>query len=169
MDAQPQPSHGSTAVNNNNDQDAIAPVSTTSDRDLISDGVDDPPAPGITKVETAKEDPTTPVINPKKPSLLSRTWKKLGFTSTVFMIMFKPAVAATIAMAMYQKHAVARNYYNFGYLTIIIAITTVPILPRGKFLVNLLVTVVCVWFPFYFLRRANQLDSRTRDTREGNE
>lgn len=141
MDAQLSTSHGSTVVNNK-DEDVVAPISTAPNKDLHS--VHDPQE--ITKVETKKEHPTTPVTTPKKPSVLSRAWKKLGFTPTVFMIMIKPAIAATISMAIYQKHAVARNYYNFGYLTIIISITTVPILPRGKFLVNLFVTVFLTCF-----------------------
>jgi hypothetical protein len=60
----------------------------------------------------------------------------------VFMIMLKPAVAATIAMAIFQKYAVAKNYFNFGYLIIVVSIITVPILPRGKFLMNLFATLV---------------------------
>lgn len=78
----------------------------------------------------------------KSPSLLTRGWKKLGINGFVVMIMVKPAVAATISMAIFQSQKVAVHYQNLGYLIIIISITTVPILPRGKFLLNLFLSVV---------------------------
>jgi hypothetical protein len=83
--------------------------------------------------------PSTPT---KKPLLIKRIWKRLGINGVVMMIMVKPAVAATISMAIYQKKSVAAHYLNFGYLIIIVSITTVPILPRGKFLLNLFLSVV---------------------------
>jgi hypothetical protein len=87
----------------------------------------------------------------KKPPLLTRIWKKLGINGFVVMIMVKPAVAATISMAIFQSQKVAVHYLNLGYLIIIISITTVPILPRGKFLLNLflsLVSYLLLGFPF---------------------
>lgn len=82
-------------------------------------------------------------LPPKKPSVFQRAWKALAFNPTTIMIMVKPAIAATIAMAIFQSHSVAKHYLNFGYLIIIVSITTVPILPRGKFIMNLLISVVC--------------------------
>jgi hypothetical protein len=84
----------------------------------------------------------TPSTSTKKPPLIKRIWKKLGINGVVMMIMVKPAVAATISMAIYQKKSVAVHYLNFGYLIIIVSISTVPILPRGKFLLNLFLSVV---------------------------
>ncbi|KAL2064999.1 hypothetical protein VTL71DRAFT_4139 [Oculimacula yallundae] len=78
-----------------------------------------------------------PETTTEKPFILLRLWKKLGITPLVFMIMVKPAISAVIAMAVYQKHSVAVHYLNLGYLIIIISIITVPILPRGKYLMNL--------------------------------
>ncbi|KAG4438513.1 hypothetical protein IFR05_005987 [Cadophora sp. M221] len=86
--------------------------------------------------EESHDDPS-PSPTPKKPFILLRAWKKLGITPLVFMIMVKPAISAVIAMGIYQKHSVAVNYLNLGYLIIIISIITVPILPRGKYLMNL--------------------------------
>ena len=79
---------------------------------------------------------------PRKQSILGRVWKKVGITPQVFMIMVKPSISAVIAMAIYQKHSVAVNYLNLGYLIIIISIITVPILPRGKYLMNLFLCLV---------------------------
>jgi hypothetical protein len=80
---------------------------------------------------------------PPKVSILTRAWKASGITPLAIMFMVKGAVAPTIAMAIYQKHSVAINYLNFGYVIIVVSITTVPILPRGQFIMNLMVTVVC--------------------------
>jgi hypothetical protein len=87
--------------------------------------------------------PSTPA---KKAPLLKRIWTKLGINPFVMMIMVKPAVAATIATAIYQSPSVAVHYQNLGYLIIVISITTVPILPRGKFLLNLLLSLVSYHF-----------------------
>ena len=78
----------------------------------------------------------------KKLPLLKRIWTKLGINGIVVMIMVKPAVAATISMAIFQSQKVAVHYQNLGYLIIVISITTVPILPRGKFLLNLFLSLV---------------------------
>ena len=83
-----------------------------------------------------------PVPAAKKPSVLKRAWAKLGITPFVVMIMVKPAVAATISLAIYQSQKVAVHYLNLGYLIIVISVTTVPILPRGKFLLNLFLSLV---------------------------
>ena len=61
---------------------------------------------------------------------------------TVAMIMIKPAIASVVSLAICQRHSVAANFLNFGYLIIIVAITTVPILPRGKYLMNLVLSLV---------------------------
>ncbi len=76
--------------------------------------------------EDAKSVPTS------KAHQLKRIWTKLGINQFVFMIMVKPAVAVTISMAIYQKKSVAAHYLNFGYLIMIVSVTTVPILPRGE-------------------------------------
>lgn len=95
--------------------------------------------------EDAQDDPP-PSSTPRKPFILLRAWKKLGITPLVFMIMVKPAISAVIAMGIYQKHSVAVNYLNLGYLIIIISIITVPILPRGKYLMNLFLCLVSLNF-----------------------
>jgi hypothetical protein len=87
-------------------------------------------------------DEDTKSVPAGKAPLLKRIWTKLGINKFVVMIMVKPAVAATISMAIYQKKSVAAHYLNFGYLIMIISVTTVPILPRGKFLLNLFMSVV---------------------------
>jgi hypothetical protein len=93
----------------------------------------------ISSQEQASSPPEAP---PAKRSILKRLWTKIGINGFVVMFMVKPALAATISMAIYQKYSVAQNYLNFGYLTIIVSVLAVPILPRGKFLMNLFFSVV---------------------------
>ncbi|PVH88337.1 hypothetical protein DL98DRAFT_478193 [Cadophora sp. DSE1049] len=90
------------------------------------------------------DSPSSPL--PRKQFMLGRAWKKMGITPQIFMIMVKPSISAVIAMAIYQKHSVAVNYLNLGYLIIIISIITVPILPRGKYLMNLFLCLFLTCF-----------------------
>jgi hypothetical protein len=90
------------------------------------------------------ENPTSPEA-PKKPSIFKRAWTKLGINGFVVTFMVKPALAVTIGAGIYQRHSVASNYLNFGYLIMIVSLLTVPMLPRGKFVLNLILTVVS-WF-----------------------
>lgn len=109
--------------------------------------VDTKPSPKSMPTTAKNGSSTGPISAPKKPTVLQRAWKKVDFNPTTVMIMVKPAIAATIAMAIFQSHAFAKHYLNLGYLIIIVSITTVPILPRGKFIMNLLVSVVSERLP----------------------
>jgi hypothetical protein len=83
-----------------------------------------------------------PTVSPAKPSILKRIWGKLGINAMVVMFMVKGAISPTIAISIYQRYSVAVNYLNLGYVMIVISILTVPVLPRGKYLMNLLITLV---------------------------
>jgi hypothetical protein len=76
------------------------------------------------------------------PSIFRRAWAKLGINPLVATIMVKGALAPVIATAIYQSKSVAVNYQNLGYLMIVVSILTSPILPRGKFMMNLFISVV---------------------------
>lgn len=77
-----------------------------------------------------------------KPSIFNRAWGKVGINAFVVMIMVKGAIPPTIAISIYQRYVVAKNYLNLGYVMIVISLLTVPVLPRGKYLMNLLITLV---------------------------
>ncbi|KAK7936689.1 uncharacterized protein PG986_015127 [Apiospora aurea] len=80
---------------------------------------------------------------PKKPGRLA----KMGFTPIdlpTFLLMVKGAVAPTIGIAIYQSTAVANYFTTLGYLVGIISILSVPILPRGKFLQNVVLNIIFV-------------------------
>jgi hypothetical protein len=75
-------------------------------------------------------------------SRFKKIWSKLGINGTVAALMFKGALAPLIATAIYQNKSVAFIYVNFGYLLIVVSILAVTILPRGKFMMNLSISVV---------------------------
>lgn len=76
------------------------------------------------------------------PSIFKRAWSKLGINGTVAALVFKGALAPLIATAIYQRKSVADVYLNFGYLIIVVSILAVTILPRGKFMMNMSISVV---------------------------
>ncbi|KAK8061115.1 hypothetical protein PG997_015336 [Apiospora hydei] len=94
-------------------------------------------------VSKGKEAAATAAAPPKKPGRLA----KMGFTPIdlpTFLIMVKGAVAPTIGIAIYQSTAVANYFTTLGYLVGIISILSVPILPRGKFLQNVVLNILFV-------------------------
>jgi hypothetical protein len=91
--------------------------------------------------------------NSPMPSAFRRVWNKLGINRTVAALMFKGALAPVIATAIYQRKSVAAVYVNFGYLIIVVSILAVTILPRGKFMMNMSISVVSIgshWKLWFF-------------------
>ncbi|KAH9209022.1 hypothetical protein DL95DRAFT_467163 [Leptodontidium sp. 2 PMI_412] len=125
-----------------------------------------PVSPPLSKSSTIGH---TPLVSSPKAPLHKRIWTKIGLTPFVMMIMFKPAVAATIAMVVYQRQEVAKIFWNFGYLIIIVSITTVPILPRGKFLLNvgLSLSLTCLAAGMVILGQYAGIKAREHTTAPG--
>jgi len=86
--------------------------------------------------------------NEKKPNYLLRKakeiWTTLDLDKPTLMTMFKAACAPTISLAFYQADAVANYFTTLGYLVAIASILAVPIMPRAKFLQNLLFNTIAV-------------------------
>lgn len=99
-------------------------------------------APVAATSQNGSQQGATAAATISKPSILKRVWGKLGINAFVVMFMVKGALPPTIAISIYQRYSVAVNYLNLGYVMIVISILTVPVLPRGKYLMNLFVTLV---------------------------
>lgn len=87
--------------------------------------------------------------NEKKPTLLQRCqslWTKNGVTWPIFKLMFKGALAPTIAVALFQADSFASHFSTVGYLVGITSILSIVIQPRAKFLQTMLVNVFFVCF-----------------------
>jgi hypothetical protein len=85
--------------------------------------------------------------NIKKKSLLERAkglWKKTGITLHVYELMFKGALAPTIAISAYQATAWAEEFTTLGYLVGVISVLSVVVQPRAKFLQSMATQIVLV-------------------------
>jgi hypothetical protein len=100
--------------------------------------------PMATKSQNGGQTGAAAAASPPKSSLLKRVWGKLGINALVVMFMIKGALPPTISIAIYQRYSVAVNYLNLGYVMIVVSILTVPVLPRGKYLMNLFITLVSI-------------------------
>ncbi|KAK0787129.1 hypothetical protein LTR38_011790 [Friedmanniomyces endolithicus] len=81
------------------------------------------------------------------PAKVKRIWlAKTGIDKRTYMQMFKGALAPTIAISAYQSTAWADTYTTIGYLCGIIAILSLPIQPRAKYLQTMLTNVLVVCF-----------------------
>ncbi|OBT67378.1 hypothetical protein VE03_03053 [Pseudogymnoascus sp. 23342-1-I1] len=103
------------------------------------------------------------------PSIFKRTWSKLGINGTVAALVFKGALAPLIATAIYQRKSVADIYINFGYLIIVVSILAVTILPRGKFMMNMSISVLltCVAMAMVLLGQYAGVKARQNTTPVG--
>ena len=85
----------------------------------------------------------------KKRTLTERCkalWTATGITWPRFKLMFKGALAPTIAVALFQDDDFASHFTTVGYLIGITSILSLVIQPRSKFLQTMLVNVVFVCF-----------------------
>ena len=85
----------------------------------------------------------------KKPTLTERCkalWTSTGITWPRFKLMFKGALAPTIAVTLFQADDFASHFTTVGYLIGITSILSLVIQPRSKFLQTMLVNVVFVCF-----------------------
>ncbi|TKA79513.1 hypothetical protein B0A55_02439 [Friedmanniomyces simplex] len=79
------------------------------------------------------------------PAKVKRIWlAKTGVDQRTYMQLFKGALAPTIAISAYQSTVWAETYTTIGYLCGIIAILSLPILPRAKYLQTMLTSVLVV-------------------------
>jgi len=82
----------------------------------------------------------------KRPNFITRKakalWTTLDLDKATLITMFRGACAPTIALAFYQSNVVADEFTTLGYLVAIASILAIPIMPRAKFLQNLLFNVL---------------------------
>ncbi|EHK26664.1 uncharacterized protein TRIVIDRAFT_50219 [Trichoderma virens Gv29-8] len=78
------------------------------------------------------------------------TWKrfigKVGIDIPILIVMFKGSIPPIIGIAMYQSAAISSYFTTQGYLIPIISVLAVAILPRGRFIQNLILSLflICV-------------------------
>ncbi|KAK0646981.1 hypothetical protein B0T16DRAFT_429608 [Cercophora newfieldiana] len=107
------------------------------------DGHEHPEANGSQQQPQLKDEEEN-VPRTKKPGFLQRFMTKHGISAPILMMMFKGTVPPIVAISMYQSHAVSSYYVTLGYLIPIISVLALPLLPRGKFMINLTLNVLAV-------------------------
>ena len=93
------------------------------------------PAPGGTS--------TVPTAKPSLTQRLKHLWAKTGITLRVYETVFKGALAPTIAIAAYQSNAWSAQYTTIGYLVGVVAVLSLVIQPRAKFIQSMLINIFC--------------------------
>jgi hypothetical protein len=93
------------------------------------------------KKEDASAPEATPAT-PKKPGLLKRVWTAVGLDPPTLIIMLKGALPPVIALAMLRSKTVASQYTTLGYLVSIMSLLGFAIMPRAKFVQNMVLNIV---------------------------
>ncbi|KAK1470517.1 hypothetical protein CCUS01_06282 [Colletotrichum cuscutae] len=90
--------------------------------------------------------PTTASKATKKPAPKPGLAARLGLDAPTLIMMFKGSLPPLIGIAIYQSTPVAQYFTTLGYLVPIISVLALAILPRGKYLQNLVlnVTGICI-------------------------
>lgn len=109
--------------------------------------------------------------SPAKPSRggLSAIKATLGLNRAVLIPMLKGSLAPIIAIAMCQSQPVADYFVTLGYLIPIISVLGLALLPRGKFLQNLVLNVfaICLGSAIALLALWSSIQARMHTTPPG--
>ncbi|KAI1113209.1 hypothetical protein F5Y14DRAFT_418650 [Nemania sp. NC0429] len=89
------------------------------------------------ETEPKTGDAAPPMRQQPKFAFVTGFLARLGLDAPTIIAMLKGALAPVIGLAIYQSDAVAREFSTFGYLVGIIAVLSLSMLPRGKFVQTL--------------------------------
>ncbi|PIB01099.1 hypothetical protein CB0940_00528 [Cercospora beticola] len=105
----------------------------------------------------------------KKPNMFKKLWQKLDLDVPTVMLMFKASLPPTIAVAMYQSPAVAREYTTLGYLIAITSVLGMCIMPRAMFVQTITLNVlgVCIGGAMCLLALYSAIQARLHTTPAG--
>ncbi|OBT82678.1 hypothetical protein VE02_09333 [Pseudogymnoascus sp. 03VT05] len=111
--------------------------------DAQNDVGDKPPEASKSKDAEAEETVLgTKDEDEPKPSKIKRIWAKLDLDLGTLMMMFKGSLAPIIAVAWYQSLDIARVFTTLGYLVPVIAVLSLSIMPRAKYIQTLILNTI---------------------------
>jgi hypothetical protein len=116
------------------------------DNNSNDEKVDSTTRPDINNDEAAREAVEAPVAAKNKPGGVAGIMAKLGLDPGVLILQFKGSLPPIIGIAMYQSDAVSKQFTTLGYLIPIISVLGLAILPRGKFIQNMVLNVFAICF-----------------------
>ncbi|KAK0704607.1 hypothetical protein B0H67DRAFT_603686 [Lasiosphaeris hirsuta] len=123
-----------------------APDSPGPDQDAKTTAAQPPHDNQTAKDDLADDQSYVPAPAPKKPSMLARVVTKLGLDFPTVAMMFKASLPSIIGITMYQAPLVSGYFTTLGYLAPITSVLALAMLPRSKFLMNMLLSLLCVCF-----------------------
>jgi hypothetical protein len=81
---------------------------------------------------------------PKKAGPLKRAWTALGLDLPTIIIMAKGGLPPVISLAALRSTSFAEKYSSLGYLVPIVSLLSFAIMPRAKFVQNLMLNIVSI-------------------------
>jgi hypothetical protein len=97
------------------------------------------------ELQTSRAEDNATKISTNKKSIMDKLraiWAKTGIDWRTYQSMFKGALAPTIAIALFQWSAYAQAYTTIGYIVGIMAVISIVIAPRTKFLQTMIINIV---------------------------
>ncbi|KAL6409997.1 hypothetical protein AUP68_06405 [Ilyonectria robusta] len=81
-----------------------------------------------------------------KPTTLKRFMGKVGLDAPTLILMFKGSIPPIIGISIYQSPPIYTYFTTMGYLIPVISVLAIAILPRDRFIQNLILNllVICV-------------------------
>lgn len=100
------------------------------------------PASRESNEQLRKEEPPALDTNPKKPGPLKRAWTALGLDPPTIILMAKGGLPPIISLAALRSRTFAEKYTALGYLVAIMSLLGFAIMPRAKFVQNMMLNIV---------------------------
>lgn len=86
----------------------------------------------------------------KKPTMLDKTKsfiaEQWAWYKVMWKQMFKACIAPTISLALYQDNGFSNYYTTLGYLTVVMTILSIVVMPRAKLLQTMTVSIFFACF-----------------------
>ncbi|KAI9758725.1 MAG: hypothetical protein M4579_002900 [Chaenotheca gracillima] len=117
----------------------------------------------------AKVESASVAAGTKEPSGFSKLITKLGLDVGTLLVMAKGALPPVIGLAMYQAEPIAKTYTTIGYLISIVALLSMCVLPRAKFLQTMVLNIIgiCIGAAVALLALYSAVKARERTTPAG--
>lgn len=99
------------------------------------------------KVSSQNNGSSTNEHSPRQNTMLGkakRFWAKTGITTPVAKLMFKGAIAPTIALAAFQSDVWSTEFTTLGYLIAVMTQLSIVIQPRAKFVQTMMVQTLLI-------------------------
>ncbi|WAO97085.1 ArAE-2-N domain-containing protein [Fusarium falciforme] len=102
------------------------------------------PSQAPEKQEPATAENDAEELPKPKPTTLKRRMDKVGLNAATLVLMFKGSIPPIIGISMYQSTRISSYFTTMGYLIPVISVLAVAILPRDRFIQNLILDLLAI-------------------------